>query len=248
MPRNTLSIFKKSLSNGKRRMIFYTLLSNYQDSDKANLVLTAMIVYIIIYIALPEAWNGYALAAISILDYMALKLPPFDNIFKYISTFSPLSPLNWLSVSSTLKPKSKSKSSKSKSSKSKSNSKSKKHKKVRFSAKNQYHEYNPWGQMSTPGSGLGSGAMTLGTGVMPAPGAALNIPDWMLTPQQRLIKAQQTTRLNQLKQLQKPGFFIDNRHLTINTDSESSDESIASDESSELSNWEVNRVNTTFCI
>ena len=228
-----MSIFKKSLSNGKRRMIFYTLLSNYQDSDKANLVLTAMIVYIIIYIALPEAWNGYALAAISILDYMALKLPPFDNIFKYISQmFSSI--LNWLSVSSTLKPKSKSYKSKS----SKSKSKSKKHKKVRFSAKNQYHEYNPWGQMSTPGSGLGSGAMTLGTGVMPAPGGALNIPDWMLTPQQRLIKAQQTTRLNQLKQLQKPGFFIDNRHLTINTDSESSDESIASDESSELSNWE----------
>ncbi len=218
-------------------MIFYTLLSHYQDSDKANLVLTAMIVYIIIYIALPDAWNGYALAAISILDYIALKLPPFDNIFKYISkTFSSL--LNWFSFSPTLKQLSKSKSKSSASaSKSKSKSKSKKHKKVRFSAKNQYHEYNPWGQMNTPGSGALS-AMTLGTGAMAAPGAALNIPDWLLTPQQRLIKAQQTTRLNQLKQLQKPGFFIDNRHLTINSDSESSDESIASDESSELSNWE----------
>jgi len=213
-------------------MIFYTLLSHYHDSDKANLVLTAMIVYIIIYIALPEAWNGYALAAISILDYIALKLPPFDNIFKYISKFSPLSsPLNWFSSSNLKQQKQTSKSKLKLKLKLKSKSKSKS-KKVRFSAKNQYHEYNPWGQMNSPR------ANAMAAPAMPAPGAALNIPDWMLTPQQRLIKAQQTTRLNQLKQLQKPGFFIDNRHLTINTDSESSDESIASDESSELSNWE----------
>jgi hypothetical protein len=218
----------------RERMIFYTLLSHYHDSDKANLVLTSMIVYIIIYIALPDAWNGYALAAISILDYMALKLPPFDNIFKYISKTFKFN-LNWFSSLKQQKKKQKHKKSKSKS-KSKS-------KKVRFSAKNQYHEYNPWGQSLGPGAGmsLGPGAgMSLGhgSGAAIAPGTALNIPDWMLTPQQRIMKVQQTTRLNQLKQLQKPGFFIDNRHLTVNTDSESSDESIASDESSELSNWE----------
>jgi hypothetical protein len=209
----------------RERMIFYTLLSHYHDNDKANLVLTSMIVYIIIYIALPDAWNGYALAAISILDYIALKLPPFDNIFKYISKYFNLT----LNLFSTLKQQKK----KHKHKKSKSKSKSKK---VRFSAKNQYHEYNPWGQTLGPGAGmsLGNGS---GAGIA-APGTALNIPDWMLTPQQRIMKVQQTTRLNQLKQLQKPGFFIDNRHLTVNTDSESSDESIASDESSELSNWE----------
>lgn len=208
----------------RERMIFYTLLSHYHDSDKANLVLTSMIVYIIIYIALPDAWNGYALAAISILDYIALKLPPFDNIFKYISKYFNLT----LNLFSTLKQQKK----KHKHKKSKSKSKSKK---VRFSAKNQYHEYNPWGQTLGPGAGMSLGH---GAGAAIAPGTALNIPDWMLTPQQRIMKVQQTTRLNQLKQLQKPGFFIDNRHLTVNTDSESSDESIASDESSELSNWE----------
>ncbi len=234
-------------------MIFYSLLSHYQDSDKANLVLTAMIVYIIIYIALPEEWNGYALAAITIIDYMSLRLPPFDFIFNYISQLkvSTVKSVNalWVSWVNWLWPGAARRQTGGRKHKSKSASTSKgkgkakvkvnrkrekkgKHKKVRFSAKNQYHEYNPFG--GQPPAIGGAGVVGFGSG---GAGAGLNIPDWILTPQQRLMRAQQTERANQLKQLQKPGFLIDNRHLTID-DSESSDESIASDESSELSNWE----------
>jgi len=221
-------------------MIFYTILSQYPDIDRANVVLTAMIIYIIIYIALPDKWNGLALGALASLDYIALKLPPFDTFNVYL-----------LKLAHTLKKrfkrftdkigggpddkdkkgkskknkKDKSKKDKSKKDKSKKN-KSKKDKRVRFAKHNSYREFqsvesfNPNPQPPVQGGGQ------------------MNIPDWMLTPQQRIQRAQQNVLKQQQKALSTPGFMIDNRHLALSEDEDSSDESIASDESSELTNSE----------
>ena len=227
-------------------MIFYTLLSLYPNVDKANIVLTAMILYIIIYIGISDDYNYIVLIVISMID-LSLK-------FMNLNTFNPFNPF-------ALFQKSKSKKSKSKTSKT---SKSNKSKKVRFATQNQYRTYDPWapgsfidqqfsshlnsgsmngggyGMGSTGGYGMGStggsmggyGMGGYGMGSMGGYGMGsqmLQIPQ--MVPLPRVVpKITPTPTTEQL---------IDNRHMAIkDSDSEDDADSIASDESSDLSNSE----------
>jgi hypothetical protein len=52
-------------------MIIYTLLKHYDNLDKTNVVLTAMIIYIILYIAIPDEYNYIVLITLAIIDYIA---------------------------------------------------------------------------------------------------------------------------------------------------------------------------------
>jgi hypothetical protein len=218
-------------------MIFYTILSQYPDIDRANVVLTAMIIYIIIYIALPDKWNGLALGALASLDYIALKLPPFDTFHVYMlklwrslrlkkrfKRFIGGGPDDKDKKGKSKKDKKLKDNSKYKSKKDKSKDKKRKDKRVRFAKHNSYREFQSVESFKPQPPVQGGGQM--------------NIPDWMLTPQQRIQRAQQNVLKQQQKALSTPGFMIDNRHLALSEDEDSSDESIASDESSELTNSE----------
>ncbi len=220
-------------------MIFYTILSQYPDIDRANVVLTAMIIYIIIYIALPDKWNGLALGALASLDYIALKLPPFDTFHVYMAKLARSLSLK-KRFKKIFKNADKIGGGKDKDTKGKNKDKKSKRKHVRFAKHNSYHEFQSQPKLK-PKLKLIKPQHKLKPKLKLKPlmgGGQINIPDWMLTPQQRIQRAQQNVVKQQQKALSTPGFMIDNRHLALSEDENSSDESIASDESSELTNSE----------
>jgi hypothetical protein len=50
-------------------MIFYTLFKIYPNVDKTNIILTALIIYIIIYIGIDEDYNYIAILVLTIIDF-----------------------------------------------------------------------------------------------------------------------------------------------------------------------------------
>lgn len=54
-------------------MIFYSLFTIYPKVDKTNIILTAIIIYIIIYIGLDEDYNYVCILVISVIDFILWK-------------------------------------------------------------------------------------------------------------------------------------------------------------------------------
>ena len=54
-------------------MIFYTLFKIYPTVDKTNIILTALIIYIIIYIGIEEDYNYLAILVLTIIDFAIWK-------------------------------------------------------------------------------------------------------------------------------------------------------------------------------
>ena len=232
------------------KMIFYTLLTNYPHIDRANIVLTAMIVYIIIYIGVPEEWNTVALTSVAVLDYTLLNGKVWmDKTQGWIKKAQ-----DWMGKAQGWMGKAQGWMNGKTKSKKKTRHHKKKHgnkKRVRFSNVNQYHEYKPWTGWS------GDNVVRLNTNAsnavrVPSTSNAskasnasnFNVPSWQLTPQQQLQKllmkkAAASANLN----LNSSSGMIDNRHLIIKDDEKDrflqyDDESVDSDLSSDLSNSE----------
>jgi hypothetical protein len=269
-------------------MIVYTLLSHYHNIDKTNVVLTAMIMYIIVYIIVEPEWNYLALAGLALIDLILMQdwaINPFPTLRRFYNWLKSLSTLKLPSLNlPSLKLPSLNRKTKDKS-KHKSKHKSKdgrvderpkdkrknkrKSKRVRFATHNEYYEYPifdgfsrvtrnmPMDRMqavntrmpatwapsyqqqyagSGPMSGLNSGAMR---GSQYTYG---DIPQWQLTPlqqMQQIILMQKMQAAKAKPNSRNKVDMIDNRHLAVNTDpSVAEDASIASDVSSELSNYE----------
>jgi hypothetical protein len=196
-----------------------------------------MIVYIIIYIGVPEEWNTIALTSVAVLDYTLLNAQSWmknaqgwvnnaqgwmNNAQGWVKNAQDKAEawLNWLKIQLHI-------NNTAASTKKKTRRHKKKHcnkKRVRFSEVNQYHEYKPWGgevntnlttNFNFNSSNINSNANTNSN----ANGNLnLNVPSWQLTPQQQLqqhlwkqyqaqMKASSGTKAN--------SGMIDNRHLIV---------------------------------
>ncbi len=225
------------------KMIFYTLLTYYPDIDRVNVVLTSLILYLMVYIGVPEEQEELKMpilaafvAADVIMLYHEYSIKWLRRQFKIVKrkarkNFAHIkSWFNLIIASITAfitedKQRQKQMKKKARVHKHKNHShekkKSKTKKSVRFSPVNQYHEYQP----------------------MPlAPVASLApLQSWEMTPRQRLEQQLLTKKYQeQLAAAATP--MIDNRHLASETDAEnylkSYDETDDSDQSSDLSNSE----------
>ena len=245
-------------------MIFYTLLSHYHNIDKTNVVLTAMIMYIIVYIIVEPEWNYIALTVIALLDLILMQDWRFiwgqvSLVITRLYSLLGFTPKLILHVRSRSKHVAQANRNVPGRRSEKKKSPARKHKRVKFSNRNQYYEYPAWDGF-TRASNMGMdrmhpvntrqiggasqsphGWMGMGGFQPQYPGGVDGIPQWQLTPLQQMqqIQMQQMQKAQQQGAMQQSP-MIDNRHLAIHDPSEvdNQDESIASDVSSELSNYE----------
>jgi hypothetical protein len=221
------------------KMIFYTLLTYYPDIDRVNVVLTSLILYIMIYIGVPEEQEELKMpilaafvAADLIMLYHEYSIKWLGMKFKFVRQKFKFVRKMFKHVKRTvlegfayvkkwiMEEEKQNKKQKREKKSDHERKKSKKKKSVRFSPVNQYHEYQTMSSMPMPTAQLQS---------------------WQLTPRQRLEQQLLSKKYQeQLALASTP--MIDNRHLTAGMDSgnylKSYDETDDSDQSSDLSNSE----------